>query len=178
MINFAISVFWLLAPAGLANMMPILIPRIPFLAHPVDFGKKYLGKRILGSHKLFHGFVVGTLGGVLGVYIQQWTFSFTQVISIIDYSAVNPWVLGSLLGFGALFGDSVKSFFKRQRGIKPGKSWMPFDQIDWVIGSLVFLSFYMLVSLDIWLTGIILFFVVHILARFLGYKLGIVKAKI
>jgi len=42
--------------------------------------------------------------------------------------------------FGALLGDIVESFFKRRKGIERGKDWIPFDQLDFIIGVL-FLSF-------------------------------------
>jgi hypothetical protein len=32
--------------------------------------------------------------------------------------------------------DSVKSFVKRRVGIAPGAPWIPFDQLDFVIGAL------------------------------------------
>jgi hypothetical protein len=44
---------------------------------------------------------------------------------------------GFWIGFCALLGDLAKSFFKRQREIPPGKSWVPFDQIDWGIGAVL-----------------------------------------
>jgi CDP-2,3-bis-(O-geranylgeranyl)-sn-glycerol synthase len=34
-------------------------------------------------------------------------------------------------------GDAVKSFLKRRAGIRPGRPWIPFDQIDFVVGELV-----------------------------------------
>jgi CDP-diglyceride synthetase len=37
-------------------------------------------------------------------------------------------------------GDAVKSFFKRRLGITPGKSWFPFDQLDFVLGAILFVS--------------------------------------
>jgi CDP-2,3-bis-(O-geranylgeranyl)-sn-glycerol synthase len=33
-------------------------------------------------------------------------------------------------------GDSVKSFVKRRIGIAPGKPWIPWDQLDFVLGAL------------------------------------------
>jgi CDP-2,3-bis-(O-geranylgeranyl)-sn-glycerol synthase len=47
-----------------------------------------------------------------------------------------------LFAIGALGGDALKSFFKRQFGIAPGGTWFPFDQIDYIIGgSLAVLPF-------------------------------------
>jgi CDP-2,3-bis-(O-geranylgeranyl)-sn-glycerol synthase len=40
--------------------------------------------------------------------------------------------------FGALLGDIIESFFKRRVGRKRGEDWIPFDQIDFILGVLFF----------------------------------------
>ena len=40
--------------------------------------------------------------------------------------------------FGALIGDIIESFFKRRVGIERGKNWIPFDQLDFILGVLFF----------------------------------------
>ena len=82
-----------------------------------------------------------------------------------------------MLGFGALFGDSVKSFFKRQLNIKPGKSWIPFDQVDWIIGAILFSIFYVALSLYDVIFAIIIFGVLHPIVNLIGYFLKIKKNK-
>ncbi|KAA0006124.1 MAG: CDP-archaeol synthase, partial [Thermoplasmata archaeon] len=39
--------------------------------------------------------------------------------------------------FGALLGDIVESFFKRRVGKERGEDWIPFDQVDFLIGALI-----------------------------------------
>jgi len=46
-------------------------------------------------------------------------------------------IIGSIC-FGALIGDIIKSFFKRRIGKKRGQDWIPFDQIDFILGVLFF----------------------------------------
>ena len=46
-------------------------------------------------------------------------------------------VIGSIC-FGALLGDIVESFFKRRVGRKRGENWIPFDQLDFILGVLFF----------------------------------------
>jgi CDP-2,3-bis-(O-geranylgeranyl)-sn-glycerol synthase len=46
------------------------------------------------------------------------------------------------LCFGALLGDITESFFKRRVGKQRGEDWIPFDQLDFILGVLV-LSFLM-----------------------------------
>jgi len=41
------------------------------------------------------------------------------------------------LCFGALLGDMMESFFKRRIGRDRGQDWIPFDQLDFIVGALV-----------------------------------------
>ncbi|MBU0628148.1 MAG: CDP-2,3-bis-(O-geranylgeranyl)-sn-glycerol synthase [Nanoarchaeota archaeon] len=129
-------------PAYFANMAPVISKNwLKFLAKPVDFGAKFKGKELFGKNKTFRGFVFGVLFAIIIAYLQflLYRFDFFNGLSFIDYS---NWILvGFLLGFGALLGDLVKSFFKRRAGISSGKPFVPWDQLDFVIGSLVLVSF-------------------------------------
>lgn len=167
--------FWFFGPAGLANVCAFASGKIRFLKpfnYPADFGLRFRGKRVLGNHKTIRGFVIGILAAIFGVYLQVFfynIFPWQQQLLPINYNAINPWLLGFLLGFGALAGDSIKSFFKRQVGIQPGRSWVPFDQIDYIVGGIVFTWFY--VSL-VWYQYIILFVVwvlIHPLSTYIGF---------
>ena len=42
------------------------------------------------------------------------------------------------LCFGALLGDVIESFFKRRVGKDRGQDWIPFDQLDFLVGALIF----------------------------------------
>jgi CDP-2,3-bis-(O-geranylgeranyl)-sn-glycerol synthase len=42
-------------------------------------------------------------------------------------------LFGAILGFSALVGDAVKSYFKRRTGRDRGQPWVPFDQLDFVV---------------------------------------------
>ena len=94
----------------------------------------------------------------------------------INYSETKIIILGPLLGFGALFGDSVESFIKRQMGIKPGRSWFPFDQLDYIFGGLLFSSLIVQLSLINYLIIVIVWVIIHLLGSYVGYLLGL-KAK-
>jgi len=173
MISEIIQVFWLFLPAGFANMAPVLFKWVPFLDTPVDLGGKMGGKRILGDHKTFRGLIFGILVAVIVVYLQR----LIGYGPLIDYSSVNILWLGFLLGFGAVFGDMVKSFFKRRTGIKPGRSWVPFDQLDWVVGAIVFVNLHVALSFKLDLIALILFGLLHPVVNYVGYLLRIKKSK-
>ena len=53
---------------------------------------------------------------------------------------------------GALLGDIIESFFKRRIGKSRGENWIPFDQIDFILGVLFFTF---ITSIILSLTGVI-----------------------
>lgn len=166
---------WFFAPSGLANLAAFASGKNRYLRkfnYPVDGNRKFHGKRILGSHKTVRGFVSAILVGIVACYLEvlmYTSFSGIRELVLFDYSSVNPLWLGTLLGFGALFGDAVKSFFKRQVGIQPGRSWFPFDQIDYILGGIAFSLFYVQLPFVYYAILIIVWFLIHPLTTFIGY---------
>ena len=59
------------------------------------------------------------------------------LVQDLDYVGLPTLIVGPLFAIGALGGDALKSFFKRQVGIRPGGTWFPFDQIDYIIGGAI-----------------------------------------
>lgn len=166
--NDYIAALLFFLPAGISNMSPVLANKIPlFKAHkiPLDFGLTLRGKRVFGENKSLNGVIVGTLmGGLTAVIVSK--------LNANTIVTVAPFWAGCLLGFGALAGDAIESFFKRQIGVKPGESWFPFDQIDYIIGALIAISLF--VTLHMWLvvTVFIAYFGLHLITAYIGYKLG------
>ena len=133
--------FYLMLPGIFANVVPALMKNVAFLSYPMDFGASWRGKRVLGDHKTWRGFVFGILAALIVVYIQSWLYNyndFFQGLSVFDYSGNSYILLGLMIGLGVLLGDSVESFFKRRRGISPGRPWFPWDQLDALLGGVVF----------------------------------------
>ncbi len=175
MIKEIFFVFWFFAPAGVANIAAFFSGKNSWLkkySYPVDCNKKFRGKRILGDNKTIRGFIFGIIASILIVYLQIFLYSqfvFLKKILDINYNHINPIILGSLLGFGALFGDSIKSLLKRQMNVAPGKSWFPFDQIDYIIGGIFFSSYYIKLSLGQYFILFLVWFLLHPLTTLLGY---------
>lgn len=170
-----VETFFFFLPAGVANMMPVLVAKIPFLNVPMDFGYSFRGKRIFGDHKTWRGLVFGIIGGglcnvLLGGGIAAVFGDFTSELFFDAFK------LGAVLGFGALLGDAIKSFFKRQLNIAPGKSWVPFDQVDWILGALIAVHFvFGPIPADVWISTLVLFGLLHPVINILGYVLHIKK---
>lgn len=145
-------------------MAPVLIKnRFKFLAVPVN-------EKWLGAHKTWRGFIFGVLTGEL-IYLFQYFFN-PEVLSLFNYQEYS-WAWGFLLGFGALAGDAIKSFFKRRLNIKPGRPWIPFDQIDYALGALIVASFIFPLTWQIWLIIILSGIILHSLSNLIGYALKI-----
>lgn len=165
---------WFFLPAGVANVTPILVAKLPAIREwdtPLDLGRKFHGQPIFGSHKTVRGIVFGTFVGTLIFYDQT---RAGGIYGGLDYGGLTIW-LGVLLSFGALFGDLVKSFFKRRVSVPSGKSWFPFDQLDYIIGGLLLSSIVVTLSLKQYATIIIVWFALHLISSYLGYLLKLKK---
>ena len=155
------QMLYLMAPAYLANMTP------PFVRFWSGWNRP-ISERWLGSHKTVLGAVAG-VSVAIGVALIQARIHWRG--GIVDYDL---WpIIGLLLGVGAIGGDVVKSFVKRRRGVSPGARWVPFDQVDFVIGALLLIA--PLAGLSWWDVAMILAitFVGDIGVNQLAYKLGI-----
>ena len=169
---------WFFLPAGLANGAPVIANKIPILNQwttPLDFGKSWRGKRILGTHKTWRGLVVGGLTGGITSVITYWIYP--EAINYVSIAAfapvVNMFIVGTSLGVGALVGDAVESFFKRQSGVKPGDTWFPFDQIDYIIGGLIFATPFVILNWRMNLLILVTWFGLHIISSYLSYLAGL-----
>jgi CDP-2,3-bis-(O-geranylgeranyl)-sn-glycerol synthase len=178
MTKVLIQIIYFFLPAALANMSPVIFKSIPFLNYPIDLNIRFKEKPLFGENKTYRGFFFGILIAIFTVYIQKILYPYMTIISLINYNEINIFLLGFLLGFGALFGDLLKSFFKRRLSIKPGQSWIPFDQIDWVIGAILLINLYINLSFKEILISIILLGSLHPLVNILSYTLKIQKNKL
>ncbi len=177
MIKELIFVWWFFSPAGISNIAAFISGKIPLFkkfSQPVDFGIKFHEKRLLGDNKTIRGFVFGILGAIAIVHLQIYLYRnipFLQKTISIDYNFVNPIFFGFLSGFGAMLGDSIKSFFKRQLGVPPGQSWFPFDQIDYILGGMIFTAAYIRLDSTQYILLFLVWFLLHPLTTLIGYFL-------
>src|SRR2546426_498559 len=157
----ALQLAYFMAPAYVANMAP------PFVRYWKGWNRP-ISRRWLGTHKTVLGFVVGVLAAML-VTFAQWLLAWSG--SIVAYE---EWpLLGLLFGVGALRGDSAKSFFKRRLGVEPGRPWIPFDQLDFVVGALVLVHTRVALTWTDVATILLLSFCGHIVVSHVGRWLGV-----
>lgn len=172
-VNLILQALWFILPAYFANSSPVIGYKLfGKYNYPIDFGKKLKdGKRILGDGKTWNGLAFGVVVAILVGWLQSLAQATYNLSGFLPMS----FQLAFLLGFGALFGDLIKSFFKRRRGFERGKSWFPFDQIDFILGA--FLFSLILVPFN-WKYLIILLIItpaIHWATNFIGFKLKFKK---
>jgi CDP-2,3-bis-(O-geranylgeranyl)-sn-glycerol synthase len=163
--------FWFFLPAGVANMAPVFANRIPILntwVQPIDGGKTYRGIRLLGDNKTWRGLLFGIFCAVVVALLQYRVFSNAAGVSTFFIIAA-----GALLGFGALFGDALASFFKRQQKRPPGSSWFPVDQLDYIIGGLVFVFPLVQPRAVDMVYIVVIYFCLHLVTSYIGFLLGL-----
>jgi len=148
-------------PAYCANAAPVIFGR----GHPIDGGRNFRnGRPIFGPRKTFRGFFAGLIIGTLVGFIQGY---FTENFKII--------LLGFMLSLGALTGDLVESFIKRRLGCSPGASFPVADQLDFILGAILFSIPVSPPPLAMALTIVIITPPIHLLTNFLAYLLGLKK---
>ena len=143
-------------PAYCANGTPVLAGG----GAKMDFGKNFIdGKRIFGNNKTFRGFFFGWAIGILVGSIEHVVFPEFPVLFIV------------LTPLGALLGDLAGAFLKRRLGIAPGGLLPIVDQIDFVVGALVFALPLMIVYWQLAVTVLLITPPIHLFTNFLAYKM-------
>lgn len=135
-----LSTLYIALPAFVANMIPVIGAKVnifPSLNRPLDHGIVWRKKRLLGDNKTVRGLVLG-VGAAIIVSVIQHNLSFLPQTHFLHLSTAVSF--GALAGCGALLGDAIASMYKRQRDIPSGKPCIPLDQIDYMIGFLLFTS--------------------------------------
>ncbi len=149
-------------PAYCANGTPVLAGGGP----KMDFGRNFIdGKRIFGNNKTFRGFFFGwSVGFVVGI-VEGLVFGFKDF----------PILFSVLTPLGALIGDLTGAFIKRRIDIAPGGILPVVDQIDFVVGALVFALPMALVNWQLAVTVLLITPPIHLFTNFVAYKLKLKK---
>jgi len=158
-------------PAYLANMFPNLLNKLPWLKQPIN-------KKLFGAHKTWRGLIIAIIIGGLTFWVQKLLYiqNVGRSLALIDYADFSL-LLGFLLGAGAILGDLLESYFKRKNNLKPGESWVPWDQLDFVIGALLLSFLVFIPRISVIVVICLISPLLHILANLIGYYLGINKNK-
>lgn len=147
-------------PAYCANAIPVITGG----GCPIDFGKRFSdGKPIFGKNKTFRGFFYGLIAGTMVGLVESVFFG-------------HHILFGLLLSLGALFGDLAGAFLKRRIGLAPGDLFPVVDQVDFILGAILFslpISFQIELSWVLVIAVLIITPPIHLLTNFAAYKLGL-----
>lgn len=144
-------------PAYCANAVPVLAGG----GTPLDFGKNFIdGKPIFGKNKTFRGFFSGLIVGSAVGYLETVLFGY-------------PVLFGFFLSLGALFGDLAGAFIKRRLNLAPGEMLPVVDQVDFIVGALLFAIPLQILYWGLVVVVLIITPPIHLLTNFAAYKLGL-----
>lgn len=176
----------LVALSGIVLFLPALIPNSAAVLFgggtPVDFGRTWKGKRILGDGKTWRGLVGGVSAGIAFGLILIALFELVPS-NFPDYGGW-PRSVGVVvtLAFGSLLGDMAGAFIKRRLGMERGQKAPVLDQYDFVAGALLLTALFhpsWVASTYINGDGIVALIVLlvfvpllHRSVNIIGYKLG------
>jgi len=164
--------FWFILPAYVANAFPVIFGG----GLAMDMGRRMPdGKPIFGTHKTIRGFAAGLIAGVLTSAAQTVSLQYLKLSDFMLPFQFNV-LIGLMITLGALMGDLVHSFVKRRMGLVEGAPLWVADQLDFVVGAILF-SFLVASPLPL-LTVVIIFVItppIHLLTNFIAYLLGAKK---
>jgi CDP-2,3-bis-(O-geranylgeranyl)-sn-glycerol synthase len=146
-------------PAYCANAVPVLVGG----GLVMDFGKNFVdGKRVLGSNKTFRGFFFGLAVGIAVGLVESMLFNY-------------PFLFSLFTPLGALLGDLTAAFLKRRLGIAPGGLFPIVDQVDFVVGAIVFALPLSMVYWELAVAALVITPPIHLITNIGAYKLKLKK---
>jgi len=137
---------------------------------PLDLNKKLGGKPVFGKGKTIRGTIAGILIGLITIYVTYFLFSAELEKFIPNYLA-----FGALLSIGAIAGDVIASFLKRRFDAKQGEPIFLLDQLDFVLGGILFAAPVFFPGLLELAVIIVLTVVIHKLTNFIAFKIKLKK---
>ncbi|MCU4973028.1 CDP-2,3-bis-(O-geranylgeranyl)-sn-glycerol synthase [Halobacteria archaeon AArc-m2/3/4] len=166
--------FWVMLPAYVPNNAAVLAGG----GRPIDGGRTWNGKRVLGDGKTWRGTAVGTaVGAALALGLNAVAGDVGSALSV-DLPTF-PLAVVVALPFGAMLGDITASFLKRRTGRERGAAFPGVDQLDFVVVSLL-LAFLVAPDwfLETFTLGVIAVIVIitpvlHVGTNMIAYQLGL-----
>jgi CDP-2,3-bis-(O-geranylgeranyl)-sn-glycerol synthase len=123
---------WAMLPAYVPNNAAVLAGG----GRPIDGGRTWNGRRVLGDGKTWRGTATGILAGAaLGLVLNAVAPSVSDLlgVSLPTFPAAVLFALPA----GAMLGDIAASFLKRRTGRQRGAAFPGVDQLDFVVFALL-----------------------------------------
>jgi CDP-2,3-bis-(O-geranylgeranyl)-sn-glycerol synthase len=180
-LKIIVAALFAMLPAYVSNPVAVLTGG----GRPMDGGRVWKdGERVLGDGKTWRGLAGGTLGGMAFCGILTLVVRASGTDALTDFllpgwgTGLSWLYVGFLLAFGALFGDFVKSFFKRRLGRSRGEKSPLLDMYDFILGSWLMTGLlawgWFSETFSIWHVLVVLVAtpLLHRSVNILGYKMG------
>jgi hypothetical protein len=153
------------------------------LKRPIDGGRTLRGRRLFGANKTIRGVVAVGIGTAILLGVQAellHRLPSVRAVELFDYSRVNGWLLGFLVGAAAMCAELPNSFVKRQLDVRPGDAARGtiglvlylVDQVDLLVGAWLAFALILDVRLVWVLWSVVIVAVVHQLLTTVTYALG------
>jgi len=155
------------------------------LAIPLDCGRTFRGRPILGENKTLRGFVVMIPAAALAFVTVAIVVSLSRGVPPATLWQLTPAgyaALGAWAGFGFMAGELPNSFVKRRFGILPGQApassltaaiCFTIDRTDSIVGMLAALTVAVPTPWTTWVLVLILGPLIHWLFSWWLFRLGV-----
>ena len=164
--SFVLSWF-ILFPAYAANSMPVLARG----RRPLDFGKIWGGKRILGDGKTIEGTAVGTIAGFAVGLAEYYLMPSLQFYAgNITIPEITP-IVAIMIAIGTMVGDIVGSFIKRRKNMPRGGQAPILDRLGFIIAAIIFAYPFVKITLGMIVIMLIITFIIHKASNSFAHKM-------
>jgi CDP-2,3-bis-(O-geranylgeranyl)-sn-glycerol synthase len=163
---------WAMLPAYVPNNVAVLAGG----GAPIDGGRTWGDRRVLGDGKTWRGTAVGVAAGAALALLLN------AVAPALPAGGTLPAAFppGAIVGLplGALLGDIAASFLKRRTGRERGAPFPGVDQLDFVVGALAVTAalapgwFLATFTLPVVAVVLLLTPLLHLATNWAAYKLG------
>lgn len=154
---------WFVAPAYISNGFPPVMQG----RRPIDRGKRWNGKRILGNGKTVEGtlggILVGFLAGTLQVIYQDHLVYLGLGLPEMTFPLV------AALSVGAMAGDLAGSFIKRRLDVNRGEAMPGLDQLGFLVFAFLFAAAVHEIDALILATLVLITPPIHLFTNVIGY---------
>ena len=166
--------FWAMLPAYVPNNAAVLAGG----GRPIDGGRTWGDKRVLGDGKTWRGTAAGIIAGLALAGLLSLFAPDVNSATGLEVPEFTP--LAALgLAAGAMLGDILASFLKRRTGRQRGAMFPGLDQLDFVVVSLPLTAlvatdwFRTVFTLEVILVVVVLTPILHVTTNMIAYKLGL-----
>jgi len=171
-VEAVVTALWAMLPAYIPNNVAVVAGG----GRPIDGGRSWRGKRLLGDGKTWRGTAAGiTVGALLAIglnAVRPPSLFGTTPPTFATAAAVS-------LPAGAMLGDIAASFLKRRTGRERGAAFPAIDQLDFVAGALALTAavapgwFGGVFTVPVLLAVAVLTPLLHVGTNLVGYALGL-----